>query len=225
MTTLHLSPHCRELPYPDAILFDWDNTLVDSWPTIQEALNHCLEAMGHAPWDRAQVMANSRLSMRDAFPKLFGEDWEKAAKIFQEYHSAIHIERLKALPEAEAMLKQLRQAGLFVAAVSNKRGPALRREIEALGWNPYFDAIIGAGDAEKDKPHPHPARLALTQYSAKPDPVVWFVGDTVVDLECGAAIGATCVYYGDQGKNGELEGIPFDCHMESLRALTSYFAQ
>ena len=27
------------LPRPRAILFDWDNTLVDSWVTIHEALN------------------------------------------------------------------------------------------------------------------------------------------------------------------------------------------
>ncbi|PPR65951.1 MAG: hypothetical protein CFH03_00782, partial [Alphaproteobacteria bacterium MarineAlpha3_Bin2] len=35
---------------PRAILFDWDNTLVDSWPTIIDALNVTLEAYGKTPW-------------------------------------------------------------------------------------------------------------------------------------------------------------------------------
>ena len=30
---------------PRAILFDWDNTLVDSWATIHEALNFVMAAM------------------------------------------------------------------------------------------------------------------------------------------------------------------------------------
>ena len=34
---------------PRAILFDWDNTLVDSWPTILDALNTTFEAFHMAP--------------------------------------------------------------------------------------------------------------------------------------------------------------------------------
>ena len=33
------------LKRPRAILFDWDNTLVDSWATIHEALNVVMTAM------------------------------------------------------------------------------------------------------------------------------------------------------------------------------------
>ena len=35
---------------PTAILFDWDNTLVDSWATIHEALNVVMAAMGKPLW-------------------------------------------------------------------------------------------------------------------------------------------------------------------------------
>jgi phosphoglycolate phosphatase len=34
---------------PRAILFDWDNTLVDTWPTILDALNTTFEAFHMAP--------------------------------------------------------------------------------------------------------------------------------------------------------------------------------
>ena len=34
------------LRLPQAALFDWDNTLVDTWPVIHEAMNTTLSAMG-----------------------------------------------------------------------------------------------------------------------------------------------------------------------------------
>ena len=33
------------LPAPKAILFDWDNTLVDSWTVIHHAMTATFEAM------------------------------------------------------------------------------------------------------------------------------------------------------------------------------------
>ena len=35
---------------PRAVLFDWDNTLVDTWATIHDAMNTTLTAMGHPTW-------------------------------------------------------------------------------------------------------------------------------------------------------------------------------
>src|SRR5216684_1044345 len=63
---------------PRAILFDWDNTLVDSWATIHEALNFLMRAMGKPEWSLAQTRERVRLSLRDAFPLHFGERWEEA---------------------------------------------------------------------------------------------------------------------------------------------------
>ena len=35
---------------PRAVLFDWDNTLIDSGVTIHEAMNAALLAMGNDTW-------------------------------------------------------------------------------------------------------------------------------------------------------------------------------
>ena len=34
---------------PRAILFDWDNTLVDTWPTIVECYHDTFTALGQTP--------------------------------------------------------------------------------------------------------------------------------------------------------------------------------
>ena len=63
---------------PKAILFDWDNTLIDSWSVILAAMNHTLVELGHEPWSRVEIEARARLSLRDSFPTLFGAESPRA---------------------------------------------------------------------------------------------------------------------------------------------------
>lgn len=207
---------------PRAILFDWDNTLVNSWPKIHEALNHCLAEMGHEAWSLEKVKSQVKQSMRDAFPTLFGDRWEEAAHIYQTYYRAIHLDGLEPLAGAVPLLDWLRAQPVYVAVVSNKRGPSLRKECEKLGWNHYFDRIIGADDAARDKPDVAPALMALDESAiTQPDASVWFVGDTTVDLECAANLKATAVLYGDVPleADGRFEGCRVDWHVKDHRAL------
>ena len=66
-------PNTAALRRPRAILFDWDNTLVDSWGTIHEAINHVMAAMEKPLWSLDDTMSQVRLSLREAFPLHFGE--------------------------------------------------------------------------------------------------------------------------------------------------------
>ena len=67
---------------PRAVLFDWDNTLVENWRTIQAAMNAALADAGLPQMDLEQVLFQARHSVQDIFPKLFGEGWRHARTIF-----------------------------------------------------------------------------------------------------------------------------------------------
>jgi len=181
---------------PRAIIFDWDNTLVDSWGTIHDALNFLMTAMEKPLWTIEETREKVRLSLRDAFPAIFGERWEEARQIYMDRFRAIHIERLTPLPGREAMLRTLAESGIYLTLVSNKTGAVLRREVDHLGWTPLFGSIVGAGDAHTDKPHCAPVELALRSSGIAPGPDVWFVGDTAVDMECALASGCIPVLLG-----------------------------
>jgi phosphoglycolate phosphatase len=169
---------------PRAILFDWDNTLVDSWATIHEALNFLMAAMDKPLWTIEETRERVRLSLREAFPRIFGELWEEARDIYLDRFRAIHLERLTALPGRTELLQRLADEEIFLGVVSNKTGSLLRRETDHIGWAAHFGAVVGAGDAPRDKPDAAPVRLALEQSGIDPGETVWFVGDTGLDMEC-----------------------------------------
>ena len=176
---------------PSALLFDWDNTLVDSWGTIHHAYNATLEAMGLAPWTLEETRARARRSARDSFPALFGDRAREAVGLYYRAFEARHLDYLVACPGAERMLERLAEAGYYLAVVSNKRGDLLRREAEALGWDKHFRRLVGATDAALDKPAVEAVHLALDGSGIAAGPEVWFVGDTDVDMVC--AHNAGCV--------------------------------
>jgi phosphoglycolate phosphatase len=192
----------RSVPRPRAIIFDWDNTLVDTWPCIGQATNITLARMGHAPWSEAELRLRIAGSLRDTFPKLFGNRWEEARDVYYKAFEDVHLETLAALPGAEALLKTAAEAGLYLGVVSNKTGKYLRTEVTHLGWDHYFGRLVGAQDAARDKPAPDPVLLVLRGADIPAGPEVWFVGDAPVDVECGRAAGCTTILLHD-GKTGE----------------------
>jgi phosphoglycolate phosphatase len=187
------APDRVALKPPRAVLFDWDNTLVDNWATITEAFNTTLTAMGHRPWTLEETRARVRASLRDSFPKLFGDRWEEARRIYIETFASRHLQTLKPMEQAEPMLRELARRSLWLGIVSNKTGKFLRKEVEHLGWGRYFQSVVGAGDAANDKPEPDPVHLALAESGVRAGPDVWFIGDTEMDMACAYASGCVPV--------------------------------
>lgn len=180
-------------PQPQAIIFDWDNTLVDSWPTIHAANNAALVAMGHEPWTRAQSEVRVRKSLAEAYSELFGERWEEARDVYYSHFRANHLQELAVLTGRADMLDALAEAGIYMGIVSNKDGQLLREEVAHLGWEDFFGAVVGANDVARAKPAPEPIHLSLEPSIFRAGREVWYVGDTDIDLECAVAAGVVPV--------------------------------
>ena len=172
------------LSLPRAVLFDWDNTLVDTWPVIHDAMNATLAAMKQPEWSYDETRLWVRRSMRESFPELFGDRWQDAQKVFYGRFRSIHLDKLKPQPGAEELLAALAGIEVYVAIISNKRGEHLRREVAHLGWQGYFANLVGATDAVRDKPATEAVELALAGSGVSAGGDVWLIGDTGIDLEC-----------------------------------------
>lgn len=183
-------------PKPTAVIFDWDNTLVNTWPIIHAALNATFAEMGKPAWTFDMTKQRVRKSMRDSFPEIFGENWEQAGAFYQQQYRANHLLKLEPLEGAEELIAAVKEAGLFSTVVSNKKGPNLRQEVSHLGWDKYFDKVVGADDAAKDKPFCEPVQLAFAGSPHTTGEHVWFIGDSDIDLECAKNTGCTAILYG-----------------------------
>jgi phosphoglycolate phosphatase len=209
-------------PRPRALLFDWDNTLVDSWETIHAALVVTFTAMGHEPWTMAETKLRVARSLRDSFPTLFGERWEEARQLYLDTFTAIHLERLKPMEGAAELIAALAAAGFYLGVVSNKTGRVLRREADHLGWTHHFRRLVGAGDAAVDKPMAAPVLLAL-EGSGISCAETWYVGDTALDLECAKNAGCVGVLLGARALEEEsFARFPPALHLPSCAALVAH---
>jgi phosphoglycolate phosphatase len=135
---------------PRAVLFDWDNTLVENWRTIQAALNAALTDSGLPQMDLEQVLFQARHSVQDIFPKLFGEGWRHARTIFYDHFAQNHLAGLSIMPGAPELLDTLVEKGVMLAVVSNKKGDLLRREIDYLGGIVPAHDVWLIGDTDTD---------------------------------------------------------------------------
>ena len=168
---------------PAVILFDWDNTLIDSWQIIHAALTETFVAMGQRPWTLEETKQRVQKSLRDSFPSLFGEKWHDAANVFYESFEKLHIQNLKPMPYAHEMLSRAGQLVNVLGVISNKTGKYLRKEVKHLDWDKHFIDVIGAGDADYDKPDAAPISLFMQKNAIVGNPVIWYVGDSDIDIE------------------------------------------
>ncbi len=186
--------------FPRAVIFDWDNTLVDSWGAIAEAINFVRAKYGLKVWDGDEIMAHCTRSARESFPDWFGDKWRDA---WQDYYDKfIEARRLMGLHEAKGasqLLAWLSDKKVPMVVVSNKSGEHLRVEAGQMGWTQYFASIVGAHDAPRDKPAREHADRALILAGLKNGPHVWFIGDSETDILCARAAECTPVLIGDAG--------------------------
>lgn len=191
-------------PLPRALVFDWDNTLVDTRPILHAAMNRLLRRFGREEWSEERARVEMQRSLRDSFPALFGDDWEQARAGWYEAYAA-EAGRVAPMPGAAVLLDAAQGLGLHLAVVSNKRGDLLRQEAAALGWMARFAALVGSLDAPFDKPHCAPVDMALARLdghaAARDAGQLWFVGDTDIDMECAVASGCRAIFMGPAAEN------------------------
>lgn len=195
---------------PRVLLYDWDNTLVDGWAGITGALNAVFSAFAMPEWSVTDTRARVRVSLRDSFPVMFGDEWERARDIFYAALEEQHLQHVRPMPGAADALAA--GAAWPQGVVSNKAGRYLRAEVVHLGWSGHFGAVVGAGDAPADKPDPAPILLALDRLGHPADDSVWYLGDTALDMTTARAAGVTAVLIGDASHDGGIDRSHFDLH-------------
>ncbi len=190
----------NHLPTFKAVFFDWDNTLVDTWPILFKATNVTLGHFGLSEVSMEEVKIRARLSSRESFPKIFGDNWKEALVIF---YQAIHENKndIKLYKGTIPLLQSLKKSGHFVAIISNKKGDLLREEIEQ--FRVPTDLVLGSGDTPFDKPNPEMGLVALKQLNLQASEAV-YVGDSITDWLFAKKLNMAAIAIGSDPYDGKL---------------------
>jgi HAD superfamily hydrolase (TIGR01509 family) len=93
---------------------------------------------------------------------------------------------------AQDSLRQLKERGLRLCLVSNRRRASMLRILQAHSLADLFDVVIALEDQSRPKPGPEGPQQVLQQLGLPPRECV-FVGDSAVDILCGRAMDLCCI--------------------------------
>ena len=164
------------------ILWDWDNTLVDTFGAILAAQNVMRQAYNLEPWtaDDAKIAMNT--SGRNLIANLVGaENAVEARKIFLAAYEKSAAE-ITLKDGAQEIMQYAKDKGYINVLASNKAGNILRNEVETLGMTSFFDKIVGAEDFDNDKPSKEFTDLAIQGYTPNE---IYSIGDGKADISMG----------------------------------------
>ena len=177
-------------PGLQAVLFDWDGTLVNT----AEASYRCYEKLF-----RSYGIAFDR----DAFRRTYSPNWHltySALGLAEDRWAEADARWLEHYCEEEVVLLEgardgllrVRDAGIRAGLVTSGDRVRVSREVADLGVADLFQALVCAEDTVLRKPRPEPLLLALDKMRLAPGSAV-YIGDSPEDVQMAQAAGVRAV--------------------------------
>ncbi|HWR22195.1 MAG TPA: HAD hydrolase-like protein [Feifaniaceae bacterium] len=167
-----------------AVIFDFDGTLVDSGPGIVLALRLMLEEMGHKPMSDAELRACVGPPIHKFFPEVFGFEGETLTRAVEAYRRIFEekaVPMLRAYPGVKEMLAAVRRANMPTGVATCKLQHTCEEQAETLGLLPHLDFISGA-DPEKGLLEKEDILQALLDRTGFDPERCVMVGDRMFDM-------------------------------------------
>ena len=174
----------------DAIVFDWDGTLIDTLPAIYEANRLVLEEHG-LPFDADRYRAAyvpdwrlmyQRLGVPDDKLDTVGLRW---LELYQLSGAA------DLLPGSAESLRRLSDAGFVLGLVTAGDRDVVTGQIARLGLEAYLTVRVFGNDEFAHKPHPDPLLHVLERLERSHRiATARYVGDVPDDMRMARAVGA-----------------------------------
>ncbi|NUN94147.1 MAG: HAD-IA family hydrolase [Verrucomicrobiae bacterium] len=210
-------------PAFDAVFFDLDGTLVDSFDDIAASVNHALAACAHPTQAPATIKSwvgeGIHALMRRALGADDPERIERAVAAWRGHYEAHGLDQTRPYDGIVPLLKRLRQAKLRLGVVSNKLEHLTRAMLDGLRLTPFFEVVVGGDTAPSRKPDPAPLRFAAEKLGLAGGRFL-FVGDTSNDLLAARAAGwSSCAVTWGQCDESTLRALGPDHLIRHPRAL------
>lgn len=202
-----------------AIIFDFDNTLIDSridFAGLRATLIDLWAARAALPAAREALM---RYALRDLVaqatvvaPDLAPALWETI-----ERYEAEGLAGATVMPYAHEVLAGLTARGFRLALLTNNARPATRRRLQMMALEPLLDLVVTRDDVPALKPDPSGVRLILQRLAPLRD--AYLVGDSWIDGLAAGGAGVRFIGFGGRRAEVESRGVVPWAWISDLREL------
>ena len=175
--------HSMSCPW-EAILFDLDGTLIDSYAALTKSINFAREQYGleglSGDLIRQNVGDGVEILLERTFAPAAVPDTARA--FFEAHYDRICCEESRILDHVEPTLRMLNDRGLAMAVCTNKPTAYSSKILESLGLAVYFGAVVGPDLAGSRKPAGAHVLYTLERLGRPPHAAL-FVGDMPIDVQ------------------------------------------
>ena len=179
----------------EAVLFDFDGTLIDSADIISHCFNGALEGRGYPAAESHRIRSMIGRPLREMFAAFVAEATEGEVEMlvvaYRSVFRKIDVSLVQLLPGVEAVVGRLSER-FKVAVVTSRTASGTIRILKQHQLQSHFETIVGIEHVRHGKPDPEPVRLALARLGVEPERAL-MVGDTVHDIEAAAGAGVAAV--------------------------------
>ncbi len=177
----------------NAILWDMDDTLLDTIAGRMQALAHAHETLLGTTTDPIELWRSHRGGSLEAMgQRLVGDDWATFARVYRERYYSL-VRDIRPYDGVEAVLRYFHAAEIPMAVVTSKVSYGAIEELTTSGLLGFFHSVVGADDTDLHKPDPEPVFTALDRMLVDPSERVLFVGDSPADIWAARNAGVTSV--------------------------------
>lgn len=189
------------------IIFDLDNTLLDTSELIIASFEHVLQK--HAPGkkmsndDKNYVLGPT---LEEGFARLLpGQDPAPLIEEYRTFNKANHKRYVKTMPHVPELLDYLSQNDYVMAVASNKTKSTCQLGLDTCGLQKYFKVVVGCEEVKNPKPDKETLVKTFKALNMGTDCAV-YIGDNANDVLCGINMGVfTIGYDGNPDKTEQLQ--------------------
>lgn len=163
------------------LIFDLDGTLVDTSSGVVQSVNATLKFFGEPPRTDREIIKFIGFPLLEMFSAFSSKPYNLLWQKFQELGKDVITESAIAIDGVTETLVELRKRGYRLGIGTTKIHYHLEKIVRKFSWQETFEALVGADDVSRVKPHPDAFLKAMAILNGSETNTL-IVGDTINDI-------------------------------------------
>ena len=203
----------------DVIVWDWDNTLLDSRKAAELALKDLAAENGLPPPSKADIVNVIGARRGEYWLKNYPDNVLKALYRYLDLYIKYAKDGISLFPETRDVLDFIQKHGIPQLIASNKDQYIIDEEINRFGLKHYFKKIVGGHGIKVAKPSSAFADLVLGKKWPKH---ILMIGDGESDMNFAETMGAYALFVRE---GADKVSFPYDKRVQNLGEVFTFLKE